>query len=169
MENAQFERLLLEIAQSRRQTDQVAATLRDETRQSTAETAALLRGEMRQSAAETTALLRDEMRNSTAETVGMLRDEIRHSTAETVGMLRDEIRSTAEESRRHFGVVTEALLRNDQLLAEGFAMVDGKIDRLGETLRSDLAAESAETRAMIKLSYVELDRRLTTLETARAQ
>ena len=120
MENAQFERLLLEIAQSRRQADEVAATLR---------------AEMRQSAAE------------------------------TIGMLRDEIRSTAEESRRHFGVVAESLRHDDQLLAEGFATLDGKIDRLG----ADLRTEIVETRAMVKLSYVELDRRLSTLEAARAQ
>lgn len=90
--------------------------------------------------------------------------ESRFHTDEIASTLRDEIHRSAQETRRYFDVVAEGLRQETRLLAEGFAMVDGKIDRLGETLRAELAAESAETRAMIKLSYVELDRRLSALE-----
>jgi len=161
MENAQFERLLHEITESRTHTDEVAAALRDEMRQNTAETVGMLRDEMRQNAAETVGMLRDEMR----QTVALLRDEMRRSTAETIAMLSERIESSAEESRRHFGVVAESLRHDDGLLAEGFATLDAKIDRVGAALRTEIV----ETRAMVKLSYVELDRRLSTLEAARAQ
>ena len=135
MEDTQFERLLHEIADSRRHTGEVAVTLRD------------------------------EMRQGAAETIALLRAEMQRSTAQTVAMLSDRIESSAEESRRHFGVVAESLRHNDQLLAEGFATLDAKIDRVGTELRTEIV----ETRAMVKLSYVELDRRLSTLEATRAQ
>lgn len=135
MEDPQFERLLHEIAQSRHHTDEIAMTLRD------------------------------EMQRGNAETVALLRDEMRRSTAETVARLSERIDSTAEDSRRHFGVVAESLRHDDRLLAEGFATLDAKIDRVG----ADLRTEIVETRAMVKLSYAELDRRPRTLEGARAQ
>ena len=169
MENAHFERLLHEIAESRRHTDVIAGTLRDEIRQNTAETVGMLRDEIRQNTAETVGMLRDEIRQNTAETVGMLRDEIRQNSAETVGMLRDEIRSTAEDTRRHFDVVAEGIRGDVRLLAESVVTLDARRGTQIEELRHDMTRESAETRAMLKLSYVELDRRLTTLEAAREQ
>ncbi len=62
--------------------------------------------------------------------------------------------------KRHFNVVAEGLRSEIRLVAEGV-----------EGVRFDLAAftervkqEFEETRAMIRLSYAELDRRLRTLE-----
>lgn len=141
MENGQFQRLLQEIQESRRHTDQVAAELRDE-----------LRGHTDQVAAG----LRDELRGHTDQVAAGLRGH----TDQAAGQLRAEIRETAAESRRHLGVMVERLEARDELLAEGIASIDEKVDRL----RGDMNAEFAETRSMIKLSYRELDRRITTLE-----
>ncbi len=68
------------------------------------------------------------------------------------------------EIKRHFNVVAEKLEGRIQLLAEGLAGLDEKFDRLEK--RMDEQFE--ETRAMIRLSYGELDRRLRSLEEGHA-
>jgi hypothetical protein len=98
MENGQFERLLYEIAASRRHTDEIALQLRGE----------------------------------------------------------------ILESRRLYEVVAEGLSSKIELVADGVLTVDAKVERL----RGDVNAEFIETRAMIKLSYAELDRRLRAVESA---
>jgi hypothetical protein len=68
--------------------------------------------------------------------------------------------TSGEEIRRHFDVVAEGL-RDHVRLAVDAALANGeKIDRLSGTMRE----EFAEVRSMIRFSYVELDRRLRTLE-----
>jgi phage-related tail protein len=64
------------------------------------------------------------------------------------------------EVKKHFDVVAESLESKIQLVAEGVLNVNEKLDRL----QAEMHEESQETRALIKLSYTELDRRLTTLE-----
>jgi prefoldin subunit 5 len=64
------------------------------------------------------------------------------------------------EVKKHFDVVAESLESKIQLVAEGVLNVNQKLDRL----QVEMHGESQETRALIKLSYTELDRRLTTLE-----
>ncbi len=71
-------------------------------------------------------------------------------------MTRDEI----EEIKRHFGVVAEGLERKIQLVAEGVATLNDKLDHHMEENR----AQFEEVKAMIRFSYAELDRRLRTLE-----
>ena len=44
--------------------------------------------------------------------------------------LREEIARSAAETRRHFDVVAEHFMSKLQLVAEGVAMVDEKVDRL---------------------------------------
>ena len=66
------------------------------------------------------------------------------------------------EVKKHFDVVAESLESKIQLVAEGVLNVNEKLDRL----KDEVHRESEETRALIKLSYTELDRRLTTLEGA---
>lgn len=68
------------------------------------------------------------------------------------------------EIKRHFNVVAEKLEGRIQLVAEGLAGLDEKVDRLEK--RMDEQFE--ETRAMIRLSYGELDRRLRSLEAGHA-
>jgi hypothetical protein len=64
------------------------------------------------------------------------------------------------EVKKHIDVVAESLESKIQLVAEGVFNVNEKLDRL----KHEMHRESEETRALIKLSYTELDRRLTTLE-----
>ena len=64
------------------------------------------------------------------------------------------------EVKKHFDVVAESLDSKIQMVAEGVLNVSEKLDRL----KVEMHGESQETRALIKLSYTELDRRLTTLE-----
>jgi hypothetical protein len=58
----------------------------------------------------------------------------------------------------------EDLRATDRLLAEGIATVDEKVDRLGETLRAEMAAGFADMGALLRAGYIDLDRRLQALE-----
>ena len=68
------------------------------------------------------------------------------------------------ELKAHFDVVAEALGSKIQMVAEGVVNVDQKLDRRLDRMATTIERESEETRALIRLSYAELDRRLTTLE-----
>ena len=157
MEEGQFERLLVEIGESRRHTDEVAGRLAGEiaeSRRHTDEVAGRLAGEIAES------------RRHTDEVAGGLAGEIaesRRHTDTTAEGLRAEIRQTAEETRREFHVVAEDLRTQVQLVAEGVATVDAKVERL----RTETRADSAETRALLRLSYSGLDRRVAKLEGER--
>ena len=69
-----------------------------------------------------------------------------------------------EELKGHFDVVAESLGSKIELVAEGVVNVHEKLDRRFDALVTRIEKESEETRALIRLSYAELDRRLTTLE-----
>jgi predicted nuclease with TOPRIM domain len=68
-------------------------------------------------------------------------------------------RETTDEIKRHFNVVAEGLRSEIRTVAEGLA-TNEKIDRL----ESHLADELNEIKAMIRLSFGELDRRMRSLE-----
>lgn len=75
--------------------------------------------------------------------------------------LRGEMREGQEEVKRHFGVLTEDLRRQLQLVAEGFAtFVEGRYTqdqaRIDERFR--------ETHALIRSSYDHLNQRVENLE-----
>ena len=72
----------------------------------------------------------------------------------------DGFRSDVADVKRHFNVVAERLEGRIQLLAEGIEGVRFELSAFKEEVRQ----EFEETRAMIRLSYTELDRRLRTLE-----
>src|SRR5918992_613468 len=108
MEDGQFERLLGEIAESRRQTEEGFAAGRS-------------------------------------------------YTDADAGHLRQEMSQFAEETRREFHVVAESFQSTAQLLAEGFATVDAKVDRLGVELRAEIKSEAAAIRSLLKLAYTDLD------------
>ena len=74
--------------------------------------------------------------------------------------LRDLILQSSMETRQHFDVVAEGLKREVQLVAEGVTNVGHKVDRVD----SEMHREFDDVRAMVRLSYTELDRRLRTLE-----
>ncbi len=86
--------------------------------------------------------------------------EARLYTNEATKSLREEI----QDARREFRIVEEALRSEIRLVAEGVAMVDGKVDRLGVELRAEIKAESTATRDLLRLSFSDLDRRVTRIE-----
>jgi predicted RNase H-like nuclease (RuvC/YqgF family) len=73
---------------------------------------------------------------------------------------KGEVRAQQAETRRHFDVVAEGLRGQMQLLAEGVATLDQKLNRF----REEVAGEFQEMKSMIRFSYAELDRRIQELE-----
>jgi chromosome segregation ATPase len=90
----------------------------------------------------------------------------------------DELKRLLEgqfaETRRHFDVVVERLEVRFQGMNEAIDGVDERLGRLEmrvdgieerlDSVEETIIRESTETRAMIRLSYTELDRRLRSLE-----
>ncbi|OGP96350.1 MAG: hypothetical protein A2157_14890 [Deltaproteobacteria bacterium RBG_16_47_11] len=72
-----------------------------------------------------------------------------------------------EEIIHEFHIVTEGLMDHIKLLAEGHSGVVQRLDHM-ETRFDHMEAENErqhiETRALIKLSFSELDKRLSSLE-----
>ena len=66
-----------------------------------------------------------------------------------------------EEIKRHFGVIAEALRSDVRQVAEGHAVIRREI----LDFRNELKDEFAEMRALMRLSFSQLDQRLKTLET----
>ncbi len=90
-------------------------------------------------------------------------------------------RDTADEIKRHFNVVAEGLRSEIRLLAEAqggtndrlehvdgrFEQLDVRLDRFESAVAAEfkaVRAEIAEMKAMIRLSFGQLDSRLTSLE-----
>ena len=69
-------------------------------------------------------------------------------------------RETADEIKRHFSVVAEGLRSEIRTVAVGLVETNEKIDRL----ESRITEELNEIKAMIRLSFGELDRRIQSLE-----
>jgi hypothetical protein len=74
--------------------------------------------------------------------------------------MRGVDRETADEIKRHFSVVAEGLRSEIRLVAES---VEGVRGELGEFKR-EVAEDFKEVKALIRLSYGQLDQRLTSLE-----
>ena len=68
------------------------------------------------------------------------------------------------EIKRHFGVVAESLRAEIRQVADAVGGVHSELT----TFKEEVRQEFGETRAMIRLSYTELDRRLRTLETGHS-
>ena len=66
----------------------------------------------------------------------------------------------ADEIIRHFDVVAERLDGQIRRVAEGVVVLSEKLDRTTANRRHEIG----EVKSMIKLSSIELDRRLSTLE-----
>jgi hypothetical protein len=77
--------------------------------------------------------------------------------------------SDVSEIKRHFNVVAEGLEKKIQLVAEGVALLDEKVDRRITALEEKMERGFDEVKAMIKFSYAELDRRVTSLEAGLAK
>jgi hypothetical protein len=63
-----------------------------------------------------------------------LERKIESSSVDVRRDLREEIARSAAETRRHFDVVMEHVMSRVQLVAEGVAMVDQKMDRLRDEM-----------------------------------
>ncbi len=66
-----------------------------------------------------------------------------------------------DDTRRHFEIIAEGLDSKIQFVAETFA---AKLDKETASIREEMRGGFAETQAMIKFSYSDLDRRIRTLE-----
>jgi hypothetical protein len=71
-----------------------------------------------------------------------------------------KLRGLEERVVNQFHIVSEGLIDQIKLLAEGHAGIVDRLDRL----EKENERQHLETRALIKLSFAELDRRLTDLE-----
>jgi predicted nuclease with TOPRIM domain len=65
-----------------------------------------------------------------------------------------------EEIKRHFGVVAESLRSDIRQMAEGHAVIRHEL----ESRREEVRDEFKETRALMKLSFSQLDQRIDRLE-----
>jgi hypothetical protein len=74
------------------------------------------------------------------------------------------LRGEMAELKRHTDVVAEHLRGEIQLVAEAVVATNERLDRRFDDLRRELKEEFADVRAMIRVSYRDLDRRVTTLE-----
>ena len=74
-------------------------------------------------------------------------------------------RESVEEIKRHFGVVAEDLRGEIRLVAESLAGLREETRRGLEAGRKEFRDEVSELKALIRLSYGQLDQRLTSLET----
>jgi hypothetical protein len=66
-----------------------------------------------------------------------------------------------------FHIISEGLIDQIKLLAEGHAGIITRLNRVDERLdkmEKENERQHQETRALVKLSFAELDRRLTNLE-----
>lgn len=73
----------------------------------------------------------------------------------------DTLRGDISDSKRHVGVLTEGLRHELQLVTEGFQM---HLDRRHAEDRSFLEEQFRETRALIHLSYGQIQERVERLE-----
>jgi len=98
------------------------------------------------------------------ESAAETRRYVDRSIQETRQYVDQSVQKSSEETRRHFDVVAEGLRGDVRLLAELLAESVSSLSERIEAVRQEAAAEAAETRTLIKLSYGQLDRRVTALE-----
>jgi hypothetical protein len=86
--------------------------------------------------------------------------ETRWYVEATEAGIRQHVDATAAETRRHFEVVAEGLRGDIRLVAEGLT----RIDTLEVTLREEIGRSHDALAGLIRLAYVDLDRRVRVLE-----
>jgi len=80
------------------------------------------------------------------------------------GLTKEDLKTFKEEIIHQFHVVSEGVIDQVKLVAEGVATVNEKLDRFHQELRTEIQETRQEILAAVKFSYAELDKRLTTLE-----
>ena len=80
------------------------------------------------------------------------------------GVTKEDLKNLKEEIVHHFHVISEDVISQVKLVAEGVATVNEKLDRTRQELKTEIQETRQEVLAAIKFSYAELDKRLTLLE-----
>ncbi len=80
------------------------------------------------------------------------------------GLTKEDLNSFKEEMIHQFHVVSEGVIDQVKLVAEGVATVNEKLDRIHHELKTEIQETRQEVLAAVKFSYAELDKRITTLE-----
>lgn len=75
-----------------------------------------------------------------------------------------QVDARVEQVRREFGVVAENLESQIRQVAEGVVNAVQVADRYRDELRAEIRADGEQTRALIRVGYAELDRRVRRLE-----
>lgn len=88
-------------------------------------------------------------------------DESRTETRDRFDRLEGEVRNN--------GVQIEALRGDIRQVAEGVVAVDEKLTKKLDGFSLDLQREAEETRSLIRLSYRQLEQRVTSLESRYEQ
>lgn len=91
---------------------------------------------------------------------GRLQKEFGKKTDALAASLRQEFGEKFEEAKRHRGVLYEDVLHRIDLVVEGHQALHQRID----SLEGRMEHEFLETRALIQLSYRQLQDRVETLE-----
>jgi hypothetical protein len=88
-----------------------------------------------------------------------IQDVKRHSDV-IAEALRTELRAEIQDVKRHSDVIAEALRGDIRTVAEGFVATNERLDRLEVRISEGFE----EMKSTIRLSYVDLDRRVAVLE-----
>ncbi len=80
------------------------------------------------------------------------------------GVTKEDLRTFKEEIVHQFHVISEDVISQVKLVAEGVANVNEELDRTRQELKTEIQESRREVLAAIKFSYAELDKRLTILE-----
>ena len=73
----------------------------------------------------------------------------------------EKLKGLEERVVNQFHIISEGLIDQIKLLAEGHTGIINRLDRM----EKENERQHQETRSLVKLSFTELDRRLTDLET----
>ena len=82
-----------------------------------------------------------------------------------IGTLDQKVDQFKEDIIHQFHIISEGVISQVKLVAEGVTNLDEKFTREVASFRKENEQAHQEIMAMIKFSYAELDRRISTLET----
>ena len=76
------------------------------------------------------------------------------------GITKKDLQSLKDEIIHQFHIISEGLIDQIKLLAEGHSGIIQRLDRI----EAENKQEHSETRALIKISFSQLDKRISDLE-----
>jgi hypothetical protein len=81
--------------------------------------------------------------------------------------IKEDLKKFKEEIVHEFHVIFEGLIDQIKLLAEGHSGIIGRLSRMDvrlDRMEKENERQHVETRALVKISFSELDRRVSDLE-----